>query len=273
MEQKIRFIKDSIGETLLITLYMKCQETRKPNPIIKDSTACILVDRIDYDFSKFKGSIKSSVGVAIRANYFDQVLKSYILRTQDPIIVIIGCGLDSRYERIGELSKRAQFYQLDIPEVIQIRNQLIPPSSNEKYISASMLETQWVHELKEKHPTGKFLFIVEGVFMYFSKESVQTVFQNLAENFSDSEILFDIVNVWMSKNSHMHDAVKFTNASFKYGTDDDAEMEAWAANLKLISSKLYTDFDTWKRAGIKGWLIRIIPKFKKAGRMLHYRIE
>ena len=67
-----KFIRDNIGETLLITLYMKCRESQKPNPIIVDHTACKLVKKINYNFSKFDKATNSSVGVAIRAN-----LKSY----------------------------------------------------------------------------------------------------------------------------------------------------------------------------------------------------
>lgn len=266
MPTKNTFIADSIGETLLITLYMKYLESQKTDPILMDKVACDLVNRIDYDFAKYDQSISSAVIVALRANYFDEMLKSFINKSQNPGVVIIGCGLDSRYDRIGELANKGMFYQLDIPEVIEIRKELIPVHQNETYLSASMLDTKWMDELSQKHPNGQFLFIIEGVFMYFSKENVQSVFQNLSKRFPKSELLFDIVNVWMSKNSDVHDAVKLTNAQFLYGTDEDREMEQWAGNLELISSKLFTDFKEWKRMGLQEDIF-------KAGRMLNYRIN
>lgn len=268
-----KYINHNIGETLLITLYMKHRESQKLNPIIVDKTATKLVEKIDYNFSKFNKAISSSVGVAIRANYFDEQAKTFIQITDNPVIVIIGCGLDSRYERLVDTAKNATFYQLDIPEVMRIREELIPAHPNENYIHSSMLETKWMDELKEKHKNNNILFIVEGIFMYFSKENVKSVFQNIASRFTKSEILFDIVNVWMSKNSHIHDSVKLTNAKFIYGTDDDYEMEQWADNLQLITSKLYSDFPEWKRAGLKGLILRLVHKFRKAGRMLHYKIN
>lgn len=267
-----KFIQDNIGETLLITLYMKCRESLKPNPIIRDKVACELVEKIDYDFSKFDKASNSSVGVAIRANYFDELTKAFIQKTDNPVIVIIGCGLDGRYERIGPSAKKATFYQLDIPEVMKIREEFIPSHPNETNIHSSMLETGWMDELKAKHKDNTILFIIEGIFIYFSKEDVKSVFENLASRFSDSEVLFDIINVWLSNNSHIHDSVKLMNTKFIYGTDDDKEMEQWANNLTLVSSKLYNDFPEWKRAGFKGWILSIIPKFRKAGRMLHYKI-
>ena len=266
------FIDDEIGETLLITLYMKSIETRNEKAIIKDYQAVELVDKIDYDFSKFSSATITSVGVAIRAKYYDDMLKLFIENSKNPVIVIIGCGLDSRYNRIGKSANNAKFYQLDIPEVIDIRKKLIKPKENETYISSSMLDTEWIETLKNENPSGSFLFIIEGVLMYFSKNDVQTVFERLAMNFSQSEILFDINNVWMSKNSHRQDSVKLMRAKFIYGTDNDKEMETWADNLKFISTKYYTDFNSWNRLGVKGWIMKLIPRFKKSGRMLHYKI-
>lgn len=268
-----RFIKDEIGETLLITLYMKYKESQKPNPIISDDNACELVKKIDYDFSKFDKAISSSVGVAIRSNYFDNITKKFIQLNENPVIIQVGCGLDSRYNRIGEIAKKAKFYELDIPEVMRIREKLIPKKDNETYIHASMLETNWMDNIKAENPKANFLFIVEGVFMYFSKEDVKKFFVNLSDRFSNGEIVFDVINKWMSENSHIHDTVKVTRTKFIYGTDDDKEMEKWVDNLNLISSKTISDFPEWKRAGIKGWIIRIIPKFKKAGRLLYYKIS
>lgn len=272
MDASSYFINDEIGETLLITLYMKSIESQKENSILKDDEAVQLVDKIDYNFDKFNAAKMTSIGVTIRAKYFDEMLKSFIEQRNNPVIVIIGCGLDSRYSRIGQSAKNAKFYQLDIPEVIDIRNKFIKPKDNETYISSSMLDSKWIELVKNENPSGEFLFIIEGVLMYFNKSDVQNTFQQLAKNFNNSEILFDIANVWMSKNSHRQDSVKLMRAKFIYGTDNDKEMETWAANLRLVSTKYYSDFKHWKKIGIRGWIMRLIPKFKKAGRMLHYRI-
>lgn len=266
------FINDEIGETLLITLYMKSVESQKENPIIKDEEAIQLVDKINYDFNKFKKAKTTSIGVAIRANYFDEMLISFIKQNKNPVIVIIGCGLDSRYNRIGKYAEKATFYQLDIPEVINIRTKYISPNENETYLPYSMLNYEWITLVKNENPSGNFLFIIEGVLMYFSKHNVKSVFKKLSQEFNDSEILFDTTNVWLSKNSHLQDSVKLMRANFVFGTDNDKEMETWAKNLTHLSTKYYTDFSAWKRIGIKGWIMSLIPKFKKAGRMLHYKI-
>ncbi|MEM6261533.1 MAG: class I SAM-dependent methyltransferase [Bacteroidota bacterium] len=267
------FIRDSIGETLLIPLYMKYLEAQCLDPILYDKSAVELVGKINYDFSKFNTAVNSAVGVAIRARYFDKLLVSFIENNPMPIIVIVGCGLDSRYERIGSKADAAIFYQLDIPEVMHIRDQLIPSHENETYLSASMLDTFWMDKLGSKHPCGQFLFIIEGVLMYFEEEEVRTVFQHLAQRFPKGELLFDIVGEWMRDHSHLHDTVKFMNAGFKSGTDDCHKMECWADNLEFVSSRFYTDFEEWKRTGFWGWFMQVVPMYRNSGRLLHYRIN
>ena len=269
-----RLIKDTVGETLLIPLYMKCRESQKENPILNDPMACKLVSEIEYDFDKFKKGKNSSVGVAIRAHFFDECTIDFIKNHQTPIVLLVGCGLDTRYHRIGKWAEKAVFYELDIPEVMQIREKLLPPAENQHYISASMFETAWMDEIKEKHPTGEFLIIIEGVLMYFKKEEIKLLFDELAKRFRNTEVYFDLINVWMSKNSHLHDTVKLTNATFNYGTDDDKVFEKWNSAWEYQSTKLFSDFKAWKRVGfIFAYLLPLIPQFKTSGKMLHYKIK
>ncbi|QUJ69838.1 class I SAM-dependent methyltransferase (plasmid) [Photobacterium sp. GJ3] len=274
MKNEELVMKNNIGETLLIPLYMKSRESKLNDPIICDTTACDLVDKLDYDFSKFDQAIASSVGIAIRSRYFDDKVKDFIENTENPVIVLLGAGLDSRYQRIGTIARQAVFYQLDIPEIIQVRAQLLPPHENETLIPSSMFETQWMDDLVKENPEGTFLFIVEGVLMYFERDTVKKWFQDMAERFPQSELLFDVVNVWLMKHSHRHDSLKLMNARFIYGSDDDGEAASWASNLEHVSTKLYGDFPEWNRVGwLKVLLMKLIPTMKYSGRMLHYRIK
>lgn len=267
-------IQDAVSETLLIPLYMRYHESLKPDPIIHDEEALRLIPQIDYDFSKFDGAIRSSVGSAIRATYLDDVTKEFIQRHQQPIIVMVGCGLDSRNKRVGEVGNNVPFYELDLPEVIELRKQLLPPAENEILLPASAFETDWMDGLKTRYPYASFLFVIEGVLMYFNEALVKKLFKDLTTRFSGSEIAFDIGSTWMSRNSKKHhDVIKHMRAQFDYGCDNDHEMEHWANNLQLISAKYMFDFPAWKRIGLlKAAIMWIFPKAHKSYRFLRYRI-
>ena len=137
-------IEDAVSETLLITLYMRHLASNRPDPIIRDESASRLVAEIDYDFSKFDHAERSIIGTAIRADYFDKLAADFIRRQPNPVIVVIGCGLDGRRGRIGRAADNVPFYQLDLPEVIAIRRKLLPPQAGETLIEASdVLQYIW----------------------------------------------------------------------------------------------------------------------------------
>ena len=273
--EKIKLnIRDSIADTLFITLYAKAIETKKKKPLITDVTACELIDKIDYDFSKYKNKKASSVGVAIRAIHFDKVTKQFIETHANPVVVFVGCGLDARVQRIGSTANKAVFYELDIEEVITVRKELMPPEKNENSIASSMLATKWMDDILLKHPNGNFIFIIEGVLMYFSEEDNKFVFTELAKRFDGAEIHFDMLNKWMSKKSALHDTVKKTNAKFIFGIDDEKEIEKWHPNLKHQRSYLFNEFKGWRRMGfVLTTFMSIIPAMKTSSRLMTYKID
>lgn len=270
MEKVKPEITDSVAETLFITLYIRSEETKLLDGIISDPKACEIVDNVDYDFSHFVGAKKSAVGTVIRVRHFDRKTKEFIDKNANPIVVLIGCGLDTRYYRVPN-SDKAVFYEIDLPEVIDLREKFIEPADNDINMRASMLDTDWIDTLKEKHPDGDFIFILEGVLMYFTEEDVYKVVSNIAGNFPKSELHFDAVSVLASKNSHLHDTVKYMRARFKWGLDDELLLEKWAANIKHVETTFFMNQEKarWGRLIL---LFTIIPAFRKAARLLHYQI-
>ena len=161
MKQKHEF-KNIVAETLLIPLYMRAKESRRDNPILYDKAAERLADSLEYDYSQFDGAKLSEVGCVVRGWYFDRAVR--------------------RFQRIGD--RKAVFYDLDLPEVIALRRELIPEQPGNVYIAASLLETDWMDNLRRKHPDGEFIFIVEGVLMYFYEKQVKSFLHHVASRFA-----------------------------------------------------------------------------------------
>ena len=147
MRQKYEF-KSIVAETLLIPLYMRAKESRRNNPILYDKAAEWLADSLEYDYSQFDGAKLSEVGCVVRGWYFDCAVRRFIKAHSHPVVVNVGCGLDTRFQRIG--SQKAVFYDLDLPEVIALRRELIPEQPDNVYIEASLLETDWMDDLRRK---------------------------------------------------------------------------------------------------------------------------
>ena len=100
--------KNIVAETLLIPLYMRAKESRRDNPILYDKAAERLADSMEYDYSQFDGAKLSEVGCVVRGWYFDHAVRRFIEAHPHPVVVNVGCGLDTRFQRIGD--RKAVFY-------------------------------------------------------------------------------------------------------------------------------------------------------------------
>lgn len=238
--QKIKYMsktkfKDAVAETLLIPLYMRAKESRrKTDRIITDPFAEALVERIEYDYSKFDSAKLSAVGCAVRCWYLDNVMRNFEKTHVNTVVVNVACGLDARCQRTQTEFRSGSFYSLDLPEVISLRKKLLPEANGESYIASSLFDTEWMLSIKSKHPQSSFLFIMEGVLMYFNEKQIRELFDNLAEHFPESEVWFDACGTFTAKNSDKHDALKKVSAKFAWGIDNGHDIEKWNGKLKLI---------------------------------------
>lgn len=264
-------ISDAIAETLFITLLMRAYDSQCDKPILNDVKSRELVEKIDYPFDKLgKSSLMSQIGVNVRFRYFDQKVELFIERNDSPVVVLIGCGLDTRFERISNASK-AVFYELDLPEVMTLRQKLLPENEHDLFIAQSVFESEWAEEIKSKHADSQFIFVIEGVLPYFTEEEVKTVFCLIADKFPGATIYFDAISIYLSKQSARHDTVKKMRAVFKWGIDDDRLLETWHSALKHESTESIM-------VGMKPyhWLPRLLcvfAKFRNGSKMLGYKVS
>ena len=56
-----------VPETMLITLWAKAEETKRADALLHDEKAVEIIDKIEYDFSKFSKAKFSQAGCCVRA--------------------------------------------------------------------------------------------------------------------------------------------------------------------------------------------------------------
>lgn len=239
MKQKHEF-KSIVAETLLIPLYMRAKESRRERPILNDKAAECLADSLEYDYSRFDGAKLSEVGCVVRGWYFDRAVRRFIGTHARPVVVNVGCGLDTRFQRIG--GGKAVFYDMDLPEVIALRRELIPEQPGNAYIAASLLETGWMDDLLRRHPDAEFIFIVEGVLMYFYEKQVRSFLHAVVSRFGGGELWFDVCGTMMSRHGVKPDSLRKHEAQIRSGINDGHRVEQWEPALQLIEQANYMKF-------------------------------
>ena len=260
-----------MAETLLIPLYMRAKESRRAHPILDDKAAERLADSLEYDYSQFDGAKLSEVGCVVRGWYFDRAVRRFIETHPNPVVVNVGCGLDTRFQRIG--GGKAIFYDMDLPEVIALRRELIPEQPDNVYIEASLLETDWMDDLRRKHPEAEFIFIVEGVLMYFYEKQVKSFLHHVANRFGGGELWFDVCGTIMSRHGVKPDSLRKHEAQIRSGISNGHVVEQWEPSLKLIEQANYMKFFRSRWGFFFGQILGRIPWLcYKFSSLLGYKI-
>lgn len=270
MKKLIPAISDDIADTLFITVYMRALDAQQKHPILGDTQSLELINQIDYPFEKYSGiKTMSRLGTCVRLKYIDNGLEKFISTHKNTIVVNIGCGLDDRYNRIKNASE-AIFYELDIPESIQLREQLIPTRENQYLISGSAFESDWLDKLKEEYPDNNFIFIAEGVFMYFSEEKIKNLLIDIANRFPEASIIFDGLSEYLSHHSDKHDTLRKAKAVFAWGFDNNRIFENWHPDLKL--DKVFYIMHGMRPYNFMVRLLSYIPAFGKGSKIITLKV-
>ena len=80
---------------------------------------------------------------------------------------------------------------------------------------------------------------MEGVLEYFTKEQVTTCLKMLCDSFEHGYLLAELHHPIMGKSSKHHDAVKYTNAEFQWGTKSGKEYLDLEPRLTMLSEQSY----------------------------------
>lgn len=211
---------DGVMETLLITLYARGEDSKKEKSVLRDKKSEEIMSMIDYDFSKFKSGWLSYYGILARAKTMDDEIKKFISKNPESVIVSVGSGLDTRFNRID--NGKIEWYNLDFPEVIEKRKLFFSENERVKNISKSALDPTWPEDVKVNGK--KLLIISEGVLMYFDETEVKDFLKILTDNFEEFEAQFDLISKGALKMQKEHDTLKKMNAKFKWAVKDGSEV-------------------------------------------------
>ncbi len=191
-QSKLHIEKNTIQETLVIPLYARKFCTELFPSIYTDPKAVQLMERLDYDFSalekKLSGSMQrfGALEVAMRQTDLAFEVKEYLKDHPNAAVVNMGCGLDQTGESCDNGTCR--IYNVDLPNVIAVRDQLIPAAERVRNIACNLNDPAWLDKIDH---SGGAVFFAAGVFYYFETQDVQKLINRMAERFPGGKLVFD----------------------------------------------------------------------------------
>ena len=261
---KYKIEKNTVQETLVIPLYSRKLCTELYPNLFQDETAVRLIDQIDYDFSETEKKPRSlmqrcgALEVGVRQNDLAFEVRDYLKSHPNATVVNLGCGLDSTGRSCD--NGNCKIYNLDYPDVIAVRNELLPAGEREKNIPCDLNDTAWFSQIDA---SGGAVFFASGVFYYFLMEQVKALVQRMADAFPGGVLVFDAANrtaVKMIAKTWLKSAkIRDVGAYFAV-SDAKSELSMWDSRLQITSRGYmlgYTDLKDPSVSGFFRFLARV----------------
>jgi len=260
-----------VTETLLIVLAIRAFESQRPDALIKDERAEVLVRQMDQDFLRGKlAKIEdySQVATILRSREFDCHARDFLARHPEAVVVHIGCGLDTRFERVD--NGQVEWYDLDLPEVIELRRKLIGGERARYHLlGSSVLDSAWLDAVSA-HRQRPLLFLAEGVLMYLEEAQVKSLVLTLKEHFPVAELVFDGFSPFLSWANNLRVTLTKVGARSHWALKDGKDLERWSDGIRLLDERFPFQYPE-PRLG-RALAVRHIPFFTKTIGIFHYQL-
>jgi methyltransferase (TIGR00027 family) len=251
----------NVSKTAIATLRCHVLESKKERPIINDPMAEYCLNRLallasdedKYGVINRKLSPVLTSHIAIRARKYDNIVNDFISRNPDCTVINLGCGFDTRFWRIN--NQKCIFYELDLPEVIEAKKEILKDKLEYEMIGCSILDTSWIQKVISKG-NSNILLVAEALFMYLPKSDVINLFRIFTERFSHSQIILEVATekytrgVWKKIVIHKmkRELGLDAGSSYNFGIKKAKELESFADGIKVINEWSYVeDPDTHPR--------------------------
>jgi len=253
---------------LLITLYVRARESQRTDAMIKDDMAVAMVNQIAVDFSRLRLQRHDEIAIIMRMRKFDNHVRDFLTQHPDAIVVHIGCGLDTRFERVA--NNQVEWFDIDMPNVIELRKKFIPNESSHYHtLAASVFDDDWIEAVSQFTPRP-CMFVAEGVLPYFEETQVKTLFLKLRDNFPGCELFCDAHTPFVNWVDNLH--LKFTgvDARLQWSIEKDSDPESWDESIHLLDEWNYYEDDEPRLKAFR-W-VRLFPVIAKSSGIFHYKL-
>ena len=148
------------------------------------------------------------------------------------MVLHLGCGLDTRYFRLAPASQ-VLWYDVDYPEVISLRSQVVPAAENVYSIGSSVTDLAWLEQVPADRPV---LMIAEGLVVYLEELPGRELIRAIVERFPSGQLIFDSLSSFGVKMQRFNRAVVKVKAQMHWGMDGVAELESISPRLRCVTA-------------------------------------
>src|SRR5271166_6579619 len=180
-------------QTMLDMLYAKALDADAAQPVLGDSYAKHVVAQLDYDWRRSpitRQRRRQVSSITVRSAQFDIWTRQFLSVHDRAVVLHLGCGLDSRVFRVDP-GPGVEWYDVDYPDVIALREALYPTREHYHLISASAADPSWLAAIPADRPA---LLLAEGLSMYLTESDGAALLRRVVDRFPAGELQLDVWN-------------------------------------------------------------------------------
>ncbi|MGN9785619.1 class I SAM-dependent methyltransferase [Nonomuraea sp. ZG12] len=257
--------------TLLATLYGRALDARSPHPILGDTLAAQVVERIDHDFSSTGITRRSAASVAYRARFLDGWAAEFLTAHPDAVVLHLGCGLDTRVHRLDP-PPGVDWYDVDYPEVVELRRRLFPERPGCTTIGSSVTDLAWLDQVPADG--RQVLVIAEGLFYYLDATLGRELVRRIVDRFAGGELVFDALGKLGLRLQVLNKPVRQAHAKMHWAIDGPQDLLSIHPRLRcttMLSALDMTDPGLPVGFRVATRLMKAVPGMAKTAAF--YRLE
>ena len=223
---------EGVEDTLFIPLTARVNISKMFPEYFYDRKALEMENLVKDKQIEKKSSQYTMMASVARSYNLDQMTQEYIDKHDKCNIVNLGAGLETSYFRID--GKNSHYFEVDLPDVIELRENCIGVGENEKFIKGDLFKLNWCNELDTTLPT---LMIVSGVFQYFHEEEILEFIAKAKDIFANAELIFDATNKFGIRYSNIYVKITGNKSALMHFYIENPREFAKKANCQLIECR------------------------------------
>jgi O-methyltransferase involved in polyketide biosynthesis len=252
------------AQTMLATLYLKALDADFDRPVLGDRYAKEAVSRLDYDFHEIGITARWAPLITVRTAQYDIWARQFLAVHPQCTVVHLGCGLDSRVFRLDP-GPGVQWYDLDYPEVIALREKIYPTRPRYNLIATSATDPSWLDQIPADRPV---LLMAEGISMYLTEDEGVALLRRFVDRFPSGELQVDFYNRLAIKSQKAHTLVRRTGSTLYWAVNSPQEILSRVPGIRLLIAVTLFDASTFRGVSTgfrlaKG-LVRMVPPVRTA---------
>jgi O-methyltransferase involved in polyketide biosynthesis len=165
------------------------------------------------------------------------MVRRFVLLHPDAVVLELGAGLDGRVFRV-EPPPTVGWYDVDFPQVIALRSQVLPKLANVHSIGADLVEPNWLLELPGDRPT---MIVADGLGAFLTDHDFVVLLNRLISHFPSGELAFNAYTtyaIWLLKHSRAMRAIAADVVNL--GFNNPRQPESWVNGLELVEEMFLT---------------------------------